>query len=185
MTGALLRALTIPGVEAGVWQVRHQADPAAVRLANRHYSRERQSNQVGGPGFRLILVTPCEMAVWISKRHSPSVRSKRILADGYPVETYRCAMFRNEGTGDLSSELIREATRITENLWGPAECGWQTYVDTDKIASRNPGYCFKQAGWRTDGARGSKLSLILPASVSGVNRPSGATRTGGRNAPAS
>lgn len=158
----MAEALTLPGIDAGVWQVRNRHDRAAIALANRHYSREVPNHrQVGGPCFLLVLVTPCERAAWITQRHSERTRAARVLADGYPAGTYRCALFRNEGAG-LSSSLILSAMELTERMWGRADQGWQTYVDTAKIASRNPGYCFKRAGWRPDGWRGTKLSLIAP-----------------------
>lgn len=141
-------ALTIPGVEVGVWQVRNRFDQAAAALADRHYSREKKSNQVGGPGYVLILVTPCERAAWVSKRHDPATTSPRALADGF-IHSYRCGLFRNEGAG-LASELITAAVALTEDLWGPPAEGWVTYVEPGQIASANPGYCFKQAGWTLD-----------------------------------
>ena len=157
----MIEALTIPGVDAGIWQIRTPWDGVAVSLANRHYSREVQSDQVGGPGFKIVLVTPCERAAWISKRHVPDVSAARITADGYPADTFRCALFRNEGAG-LSSDLILEAMRLTERMWGPGVHGWQTYVDAAKVESSNPGYCFIRAGWKHDGWRGTKRSLVFP-----------------------
>jgi hypothetical protein len=142
-------ALVLP-VEPVVWTVRHRFDKAAAALADRHYSRERVgSPQVGGPGFVLVLVTPCERAVWISKRHSPEASSARATADGFP-DAYRCAIFRNEGAG-LASALILEAMALTVRLWGdPGTAGWVTYVKPSAVASENPGYCFKRAGWTLD-----------------------------------
>lgn len=143
-----MTALTIPGVEVGIWQVRHRFDAAAAALADRHYSRERPSPQVGGPGYVLVLVSPCERAVWISKRNSPETRSARVLADG--LDAYRCQTFRNEGAG-LASELICAAVELTERFWGPPPLdGWATYVDRSKVESKNPGYCYKMAGWWLD-----------------------------------
>lgn len=144
-----------------MWTVRGRFDAAAAALADRHYSRERLSDQVGGPGYVLVFVSPCERAVWISKRHSDDTASARVLADGYPPDTYRCAIFRNEGAG-LSSRLILAAMALTVERWGPEPCGWQTYVDPAKVRSPNPGYCFKRAGWRQIGVRGGKLDFIAP-----------------------
>lgn len=137
-------ALTIPGVEAGIWQVRTRLDPAANALADRHYSRRRPfSGQVGPPGRRLVLVTPCERATWLT--HWPYAS---LALDG--LDAWRCTIFRNEGAG-LSSDLIREAMTLTERLWhAPPEDGWLTWIDTRKVRSANPGYCFKQAGWWLD-----------------------------------
>lgn len=143
-------ALTIPGIEVGPWQVRGRFDRAAAALADRHYSREKKSNQLGGPGFLLVLVTPCERAVWVSKRHADDTRAARSIADG--LDAFRCQTFRNEGAG-LASALIESAVALTERLWGPPPIdGWATYVDASKVDSRNPGYCFKMAGWRLDRA---------------------------------
>jgi len=44
---------------------------------------------------------------------------------------------------------ILEAEAEAFAKWGPARLF--TYVDPRKIASRNPGYCFKVAGWRRVG----------------------------------
>jgi hypothetical protein len=40
---------------------------------------------------------------------------------------------------------------LTAERWSdrPAD-GWLTWVDTTKVRSSNPGYCFKQAGWWVD-----------------------------------
>jgi hypothetical protein len=154
-------AQTIPGIETAPWQVRGRFDRAAAALADRHYSREKQSPQVGGPGFILVLVTPCERGLWITKRHAEDTKSPRVLADG--LRAYRCAIFRNEGAG-LASELISAAMAVTEELWGPPPVdGWATYVDGGAIASANPGYCFKKAGWHLDRAFSHPRLLRLRA----------------------
>lgn len=135
---------TLPGIETGPWQVRTRLDEAANALADRHYSRRRPgSGQVGPPGRKLVLVTPCERAVWLTHWPYPE-----LSMDG--LDAWRCSIFRNEGAG-LSSELIRQAMELTETLWlaRPTD-GWITWIDTRKIASANPGYCFKQAGWWLD-----------------------------------
>ncbi len=139
-----MTALTIPGVEQGVWQVRSHRDPAALALADRHYSRRRPgSGQMGPPGRKLVLVTPCEQAVWLSHWPYP-----HLALDG--LDAWRCSIFRNEGAG-LSSELIEAAMALTAKRWAgrPAD-GWLTWIDRTKVRSSNPGYCFKQAGWWLD-----------------------------------
>jgi hypothetical protein len=139
-----MTALVIPGLEVGAWQVRSKADPAACALADRHYSRQRPgSGQVGPPGRLLVLVTPCERAVWLT--HWPRAD---LALDG--LDAWRCSIFRNEGAG-LSSELIEAAMALTAQRWSgrPAD-GWVTWIDTTKVQSSNLGYCFKQAGWWLD-----------------------------------
>lgn len=134
-------ALTLPGIKAGTWQVRHRADRAALALADRHYSRKTPGcGRLGGPNRILVLITPCERAAWITEHaiHPP---------DG--IDAYRCTLFRNEGAG-LSSDLITAAMALTERLWGSWPGGWVTWVDTAKVNSPNPGYCFLRAGWWRD-----------------------------------
>lgn len=139
-----MTALTIPGLATGIWQVRHHRDPAACALADRHYSRRRPgSGKIGPPGRKLVLVTPCERAVWLT--HWPYTH---FALDG--LDAWRCSIFRNEGAG-LSSDLILAAMDLTASLWGSAPgAGWVTWIDRTKVRSANPGYCFKQAGWRID-----------------------------------
>jgi hypothetical protein len=59
---------------------------------------------------------------------------------------YLCSLFRNEGAG-LSSEMIESAIALTELRWGTHPEGWLTFVREDEVASPNPGYCFKCAGF--------------------------------------
>ena len=57
-------------------------------------------------------------------------------------------MFRNEGAG-LSSELIVEAV-AAPRFWCPEvpEQGMVTFVNTEAVKNkRNPGYCYKRAGF--------------------------------------
>lgn len=137
-------ALTLPGIDAGIWQVRNRLDIAANALADRHYSRRRPgSGQVGPPGRKLVLVTPDERAVWLTHWPYP-----HLALDG--LDAWRCSIFRNEGAG-LSSELIVAAMALTERLWTDRpKDGWVTWVDTRRVTSANPGYCFKKAGWWLD-----------------------------------
>jgi hypothetical protein len=107
-----------------------------------------------------VLVTPCERAVWVS--HWPYAE---LALDG--LDAWRCTIFRNEGAG-LSSDLIRVAMDITASVWGelPPD-GWLTWIDTRKVNSRHPGYCFKQAGWWLDREYRHPHLLRLRALVDG------------------
>jgi hypothetical protein len=128
------------------WLRTGKSDPAALALADRHYSRRRPgSGQVGPPGRKVVLVTACGRALWLS--HWPD-SDKSPSMDG--LDAFRCSIFRNEGAG-LSSELIVAAMILTEQAWGaPGPDGWVTWVDTTKVRSTNPGYCFVCAGWDVD-----------------------------------
>jgi hypothetical protein len=158
-------ALTLPGLAVLTWQVRGKNDPAACALADRHYSRRRPgSGRVGPPGRKLVLVTPCERAVWLT--HWPD---KALAMDG--LDCWRCLIFRNEAPGELlSSDLIRAAMALTTSLWAArptAKPGWVTWVEPAKVASPNPGYCFKRAGWILDRSWSHLRLLRLRAEVAG------------------
>lgn len=143
-----------------LWTVRHKSDPAALALADRHYSRRSPgTGQVGPPGRKLVLVTPCERAVWLTHYPKPELALDEL-------DAYRCSIFRNEGAG-LSSELIEAAMLLSEERWGAPPAGWVTWVDTRHVESANPGYCFKMAGWQLDHewnpARGRRRRVRLRA----------------------
>jgi hypothetical protein len=155
-------------ISPSTWQPIKDADPRAITLFRRHYTyrkrrdqfdmfnqaRNRNMNHVAGPGEKLFLVTPDERAlfVWrkfISMNHQQGVN---------------CAVFRNEGScAGRSSDLIQQADYIAWSRW-PGERLY-TYVDTKKVKSRNPGYCFLMAGWRRCGWTKSGLLIMecLPA----------------------
>lgn len=58
---------------------------------------------------------------------------------------YYCSIFRNESPR-RSSDIILEAEQFAVVRWGAGRAF--TFIQPDKIASRNPGYCFKCAGWK-------------------------------------
>ena len=126
------------------WQRIKKSDPAAVALANEHYSRRafgKQGGQLGPPGRLICLATAARDAVWVS--HWPYAH---LALDG--LDAFRCTMFRNTSQY-LSSELIRQAREITCAVWGPAPL-WLTWIAPELIRSSNPGYCFKMDGWKVD-----------------------------------
>lgn len=75
-------------------------------------------------------------------------------------------LFRNLGAG-LSSELIRGALVRTYEEWTqrygelPPE-RLRTEIDTTRVRSTNPGYCYLQAGWERDRTVRGKLYLWAP-----------------------
>lgn len=143
------------------WLVSHRADKRALRLADRHYNRQKVGTpQFVPPGRCLVLLTECERALWVSSW--PFAEYVRHAWAGAWV----CSCFRNEGAG-LSSELIVEAEQATRHTWGdpPAE-GFVTFVDRSKTRpKRDPGYCYLMAGWRLAGkTKGGLVALVRPAS---------------------
>ena len=139
---------------AGQWTEVYDGNPTAFSLFRRHYSFKRAARipdtetRIAGPGEKMVLLTAdaCALFVWrkfLSKDHQRGVN---------------CAVFRNEGPL-LSSELILEAMRLAWQRW-PGE-RFYTYVNPRRVASANPGYCFKHAGWRRCGITATRKLVVL------------------------
>lgn len=144
---------TAPLLDLDTWVPILDGDDDGRALFDRHYSRYfyadgRQPKLFLGPGYKLVLATPCRRALFAWR--------KFISGDGQ--QGINCAIFRNEGAG-LSSDLIRSADEIADRRW-PGERHY-TYVDPRKIQSANPGYCFIMAGWRRCGITKVNRLLIL------------------------
>ncbi len=140
------------------WHLSHRADPNALPVADRHYSRQKPgTNQFVPPGKCLVLLTDCTKALWVSSWP---------LAEYVKHEwagAWMCTMFRNEGAG-LSSDLIRLAVAVTRYQWGePPPLGFVTFVDPGKTRKkRDPGRCFRKAGWKVIGeTKGGLVALGL------------------------
>ena len=92
-------------------------------------------------------------------------RVKRGLEVGENTSVYfgsetgvMCSVFRNEGP-ILSSTLVEEAMGLAWDKW-PGKRLF-TYVWDERVASTNPGYCFKKAGWKTCGRNKDGRMTIL------------------------
>jgi hypothetical protein len=139
------------------WLVMPKFTPAAARLADGHYSRRTVgSPQFMPPGQTLILLTPDCLAVFGWWRPDPS---SGIVAMN-KLDGWTCTIFRNTGP-TLSSELIlaAEAELVSRYDCGPD--GMLTYVWDAKVASPNPGYCFKRAGWKAIGRSADDRKTLL------------------------
>lgn len=133
------------------WFMTKDADPAALAIYLRHYSRRnysdgRQPKQFVGPVQKMVLLTADGDALFVWR--------KFISDDGQ--DGVNCAVFRNEGP-IRASVLIEDAVAVAGTRW-PTERLY-TYVNPRKIRSTNPGYCFLQAGWRKCGT--TKGGLII------------------------
>lgn len=128
----------------------------AAQLYDRHYSRNpgsRGDPRIAGPGEKMVLLTSCARALFVWRKFiskDPTARPGDI----------NCAIFRNEGAG-LASDLIRAAMARAWARW-PGQ-RFYTYVNARRVASPNPGYCFKAAGWRVCGVTKTRKLLILEA----------------------
>ena len=138
---------------AETWIPVLDGNESARHLFDRHYSRYRYADGrkpklFVGPGEKMVLSTPCAMALFVWR--------KFVCGDGQ--QGVNCMVFRNE-TDMRSSDLIMEADALADARW-PGERHY-TYVDAGKIRSTNPGYCFQRAGWRKCGiTKWNKLVIL-------------------------
>lgn len=136
---------------AGLIRTTH-FDQECRQLADRHYSRRTVgAKQFAYSGRKLVLRDALGEVLFVWMYPDAAMRM-----DGQTG--YNCAIFRNESTR-LASEIILEAERWAIEKWGSGR-GY-TYVDPRKIQSRNPGYCFKRAGWEQVGfSKGGQVLLV-------------------------
>lgn len=125
------------------WHLSHRADPRGAAIADRHYNRQSiGSPQFVPPGRCLVLLTEDADALWVTSW--PFAEYVKHAWAGALV----CSAFRNESS-ILSSTLIREAVAATHYVMGaPPPMGFVTFVDTTKTRrKRDPGRCYRRAGW--------------------------------------
>lgn len=150
------------------WIRTHKFDAIAASLADRHYSRRKVgSPQFMPPGQTIILVPPTDDAVFGWWRPDPASGIRQMNG----LDGWTCTIFRNESHW-LSSALVLDAeAQLAASGLDCGPDGMLTYVFDRKVASPNPGYCFKQAGWKVKGrsADGKKTLLQKPFARAGLN----------------
>lgn len=138
----------------GPWICVPKGDRSCRLLADHHYSRQKiGSPQFTRPGRNLVLRSALGDAVWVTW--------SGIRDDG--LQAWECTIFRNEAPDRyLSSDMIRSAVQATYAEWGePPPDGIITYVDSSKVRSSNPGFCFLMAGFKRIGmSKKRKLDLL-------------------------
>jgi len=137
----------------GNWIEIKDGDPRAVAIYRRHYSCKNKKGDLvrygfSGQGESMILLTPDCSALF-------GWRKQSINDDGQAG--VNCFVFRNESE-ILSSDLIKEADDMAWQRW-PGERLY-TYVNSKKIRSSNPGYCFLMAGWQRCGMSKGGLTIL-------------------------
>jgi hypothetical protein len=146
-----------------IWRVSHRFDAAALPLADRHYNRRAVgSPQFVPPGRCAVFLTPDADALWVTSW--PFAEYTKHAWGG----AWMNSCFRNESP-TLSSVLIREAIAATRFQMGePPPLGMVTFVDTTKTRhKRDPGRCYRKAGFRPCGHTKSGLFALqmLPADM--------------------
>jgi hypothetical protein len=138
------------------WRLSHRADVDALKLADRHYNRQKiGSPQFVPPGRCVVLLSDCGRALRVTSW--PFAAYVRHAWPGAWVNS----LFRNEGAG-LASELIREAVAATRSIWPDVPpLGLITFVDSGKVKrKRDPGRCYLRAGFRHASPNATKGGLL-------------------------
>jgi hypothetical protein len=139
-----------------MWTRVCKGDPSAVALADRHYSRRKVgSPQFMPPGQTLVLVAPGAVFGWWRPHPDSGIVSLNKL-DGWT-----CTIFRNESATRSSDMILHAEAELARAALGCGPDGMLTYVWDSKIASANPGYCFKRASWVTAGRSADKRKTLL------------------------
>lgn len=145
------------------WCASHRADPAAARLADRHYNRQKiGSPQFAPTGSCCVFVTDCGRAFWITS--NPLAEWVKHAWAGAWINS----AFRQEGAGK-ASELIRQAVAATVAHYGePPALGMVTFIDRKKVRPTmvrgKPvwGWTYRKAGFIDAGeTKGGLLALQL------------------------
>lgn len=144
------------------WTLSHRADRHALRLADRHYNRQKPGTpQFVPPDRCIVLLTPKADALWVSSW--PFAEYTKHQWAG----AWSCSCFRNESPV-LSSKLITQAVAATRYLWGKApKLGMVTFIDKTKVQKkRDYGRCYRKAGWKVCGrTKGGLLALRITPEV--------------------
>lgn len=125
------------------WRVSDRAEPAALRLADRHYNRQKIGTpQFVPPGRCRVFLTHAEDALWVTSWPFPE-----FVRHAWPGAWVN-SVFRNEGS-QLSSDLITAAVSATLAFWKVPSLGIVSFVDAKKTRrKRDPGRCYRRAGWK-------------------------------------
>lgn len=163
----------------GYWRPSHKFDKRGAALADGHYSRRTVgSPQFMPPGQTQVLVSADEASVFGWWRPHP--RSGIRAMNG--LDGWTCSIFRRTGGAKASDLIIAAEIYLALSGMGCGPDGLLTYVWDSKVASANPGFCFKAAGWHTAGragccghmrkrsADGKKSLLHKPFALAGIAR---------------
>jgi hypothetical protein len=134
------------------WREIKRTDYTALRFFQRHYScKNIWPTSLCPPGESFCLALPDYSALWCMVKCIPEY-----VMHAWP-DRISCTVFRNESV-HRSSDLIYAALALTQFRYG--NHGLVTFVDDKKVRSKNPGYCFKMAGWKQEKAR-TKSGLVV------------------------
>ncbi len=149
------------------WCASNRADPAAARLADRHYNRQKiGSPQFAPTGSCVVFLTDCGRGFWVTS--APFAEWVKHAWAG----AWICSAFRSEGAG-VASELIRQAVAATRAHYGePPALGMVTFIDRKKVkptivrGEKIWGWTYRKAGFVEVGkTKGGLLAFQLLPNV--------------------
>lgn len=156
--------LPIPAAE---WQRINKFDPRGAALADEHYSRRKVgSPQWMPPGETLNLLSGDGRALFGWWRPHPESGLQAMNG----LDGWTCTIFRNVGDVKSSLLILRAEEALVDLGRGCGPSGMLTYVWDKRVASPNPGYCFKMAGWKavSRSADNKKTLLWKPYELAGI-----------------
>lgn len=145
------------------WCRSHRFDPAACRIADRHYSRQTiGAPQCAKTGSCVVFVADDGLSYWITSWQQPQWVKHR-----WP-DAWENSAFRREG-GARASDLIRQAVAATLAHYGPPpSLGMVTMIDRDEVrptmvrGKQVWGWTYRKAGFVEAGeTEGGLLVLQL------------------------
>lgn len=135
-----------------IWRKANRFDRQGVALADRHYSRQKPgSPQFMPPGSCRVLVANNGKGVF-GLSYPKAEFVKHAWAGAWIV-----SIFRNEDSGPLASDMIREAMAHMQTEYDVPELGCVTFVDPKQVpgilehGERIKGFCFHKAGFKPVG----------------------------------
>lgn len=142
-----------------LWQISHRASRRGVKIADRHYSRQKPGTpQFVKPGRCVVLLTPGASSLWVTSWPYPE-----LVKHAWPG-AWECSLFRHESGDDLASDLIRQAVSATRAVLGaPPPEGFVSFIDPTKVRPvvvrglPTFGYSWVKAGWRYAGTTAAGL----------------------------
>lgn len=135
-----------------MWRQSWRCDPVGRDIADRHYNRQNVGASNFVPPGRCLVFLSDTPALWVT-----SWPFAEFVRHDWPGAWIN-SCFRKEGPG-IASEMIREAVAHTLWKWPePPPLGMVTFVDPDEVEhKRQPGYCYKKAGFEHVGFTQSGL----------------------------
>ena len=132
-----------------LWHLSHRAGKQAVKIADRHYSRQKPgTSQFVKPGRCVVFKTTDNRAVWATSWPYPEY-----VKHQWPG-AWECSLFHSEDAG-LASNLIVQAVAATRSYFGePPELGFITSINPLKVrpvvvrGAPTFGFSWLKCGWK-------------------------------------